>query len=178
MAERKDKTPYMDMALSGALSGALAGAGGRFVTGARHMKDIAKAGGIAALLGGAVIPAGAAVGNAVLGDPKADEGAAWAKRGGIGGAIAGGLGGAALGGLAGTGRLGKLASYFPKAAKIAEEELPLDNMLVDKIKNLKGGQLKRLLVGSGLGAAMGAPVAGYFAGDEGQQIDTIQSLRR
>lgn len=175
MAERQPKKKhanvYPEMALAGALSGGTLGALGSFLAGS-NLKKIGASAALAGVLGATGIPATAAIGNQIMGQPGEDEGAAYMKRGGVGGAILGG----GVGGLGGalSGPLEELGKKIPTVAKIGNE-LPLDNILVKKMRGM-GNSPKNVLLKALMGGGIGALTMANFGQDEGQQLDTLRSM--
>jgi hypothetical protein len=169
--KRQRKSPYPPMALAGALSGASLGGLGSFLAGA-NLKKIGASAGLAGVLGAGAIPATAAIGDKILGTPDDDEGAAYMKRSALGGAILGGGAGVLGGALSGP--LEALGKAVPVVGKLGQE-LPLDNILVRKMRTM-GNSPKNILLKSLMGGGVGALAAANFGQDEGQQIDTLRSL--
>lgn len=161
-------------ALSGVGSGALMGGAGRFIAGSRKLKEMLKAAAMGGALSGATAGLATGAGTAAMGVPDSDESNAYATRGLTGGALLGGTVGAGIGGALGLKGPGILAK-LPKIVKQAGSNLPLDNMLTDKLlayaaKPGASSAVKGALLGAGtLGAA-----ASYLGGDEGMQIDLIR----
>jgi len=123
----------------------------------RAVKSAGKFGGALALAG----TGGALLGSAVIGKPKPNEGGAYTKRGAVGGGIAGAIGG---------GTLAALAIRNPWAMKqLAKHKgwRPVRALM-------NGGAAKRISIGAGIGGLVGA---GQLA-DEGQQLDTINAMRK
>ncbi len=166
-------------ALSAAGWGGLYGALGNMVNGNRSLPGIL-ARGLGTAAASAPIAAGATyLGQKLLGSPGPDEGAAYTLRNALGG----GLGGAALGGgmgyLLGSGKLRGLTKlpFAAKAAHVAEEALPLDNIIVDYLKKKAlnpspdAGIRSALMLG-GLGGGYGA----LSGASEGSELDALRNL--
>jgi len=105
---------------------------------------------------------GALIGSAILGAPKRNEGAAYTKRGAIGGGVAGAIAGGTIGALA-------LRNKWSAGiiAKYARDWRPLQVIQ-------KSGAFSRAAIGATAGGAAGAAQLA----DEGQQVDTLNSATR
>jgi hypothetical protein len=168
----------LKIALSGALTGGVIGAGGKFLTGARGLGAIGKAGAVGAGLGGAVSGLSNLLGASVMDEPEPGEVNGYAKRGLVGGGLLGAGIGGVLGGLGASGKL-KISANAPqilrKIASMAAEELPLKNLIAEKI-----AQLGEAPTGAGIrkGALMGAATLGlpsaYMGMDESLGYDALQ----
>jgi hypothetical protein len=163
---------YLQMAASGGLTGASMGGLGKILGGSRSLPAILGGVGLGAATGATAIPAAAYVGEQVLGAPSEDEQQPYTLRAGLGGTIAGAGVGALGGGYIGSGLAEAMGRTFPGAAAAAHSQLPLDNLIIDKLK--KAGKWKGALAGAGLGAL----ALGFTSADEGQQIDTFRNLAR
>lgn len=163
---------YLQMAASGALTGAGFGGIGRILGGSRSIAQILGSGAAGAAIGATAIPASAMIGEAVLGAPEEEDRQPYTLRAGLGGAAAGaglgGIGGAAMS----SGLSDRLAQALPKTAKFMSSNLPLDNIIIDKIRKIGPGK------GALAGSLLGALGLGFMASDEGQQIDTIRNLSK
>ena len=138
--------------ISGAASGGILGGVGSTLAGG-GMKAALRAALLGALTGGAVSGAGQAAGSAVLGDPEEGEINPYTRRGVLGG----GLAGAGMGGLLG-------AALSRKFLRVPGAK--------GALSALAGKSTGRA---AGLGALGGGAFGGYQAGDEGMQLDFIQS---
>jgi len=165
------------MGLSAGTTGGIVGGATSLLGGARSLGGIAKG-----ALGGAALAAPLAVGatglgNLLMGAPDEGDSSAYARRAGLGGLIGGGLAGAAIGGLVGRRGIGAI-SKLPYAERVSEK-LPLDNVIVDKIKQWAANPSaissakSAALLGSVLGGG-----AGFYAGDEGTQLDFLRNQQR
>jgi len=162
----------LEAAKSGAIFGGIGGVTSGLIGGERSLRSIGMRGlggaaGLAATAAG-----GGALGTAILGAPDQDEKNAYAKRGGLGGAIAGTAAGAGLGYILGA---GKLKPWTTAAGRLAREfEAPIDNLIGDQVKkgiqrqSLAGG----LATGAGLGA-LGGVAGGYMGMNEGMGVDFL-----
>jgi hypothetical protein len=167
MFEDKRTHPAIKAAILGGGTGAILGA----IPGLK-MKSTA-AGTLAsigrgAVLGGAMAGGGTAIGTAILGNPSKNEGAPITKRAALGGAIAGGV-------LGGAGVIA--AKRFPSSIKWAGLDL-------NKLSNPKTGwrpaafvKNASLPVATATGVGAGAIIGGTHAADEGQEVDTVNSLQ-
>lgn len=147
--------------LSAAVSGAALGLIPAFRRGS-SLKAVARSVAIGAGAGAAIGGLGTALGGAILGKPKEGEGAPVTRRAALGGAIAGGLGGATAGALALRTRLGR-------------------RLLVKASKDWRPALWARRagLPGAvAIGGAGGGVIGAAHAADEGQQVDTLNSLRK
>jgi hypothetical protein len=163
---------YLTMAASGGLTGAGMGAIGKILGGSRSPLGIIGSGLAGAAVGGTAIPGATWLGEQALGAPEEDDMAPYTVRSALGGAAVGGAGGALGGAYIGSGLGSALGKAAPGAAKFFGKNLPLDNIIVDKLKRSGGAK------GALLGALLGAAGLGFMAGDEGQQLDTIRNLRK
>jgi hypothetical protein len=102
------------------------------------------------------------LGSAILGPPRYNEHGSFLKRGAVGG----GIGGAAIG--AGIG----IASIRNKSARKFVAENAAKWRPVAAIQG--AGVVKRGLIGAGIGAVVG----GVHLADEGQQVDTLDTLKK
>ncbi len=170
-----------ESAANGAVTGGLYGAAGKMLAGGRTAGSLLKAGALGAATYAPIAAGTTALGSKIMGAPEEDDPTAFTTRGGIGGLVGGGLVGAGLGALLGSGRLRGLAKlpFAAKAASLAEHELPLDNIIVDKLKKWAshpGG------ASSGKSAALLAAILGGGSGavgaSEGMQLDFARNLAR
>lgn len=159
----RKENPAAVMGISSALTGGLLGGIPVAIRRGGTLRSVVKAAGTGAALGGALGTGSALIGTKVLGAPKQGDGAAYAKRGAVGGA----LGGAALGG----------------AAVLALRKVPGAPVraLVKASKTFHPAQWIRkapLPAAVGIGAA-GAGAAGAFQGaDEGSGVDTLRAIKK
>lgn len=164
--------------LNGAATGALYGGVGRMLTGARRPGDILKAAALGAATYGPLAGGTTALGSKALGAPEDEDAGAFTTRGLVGGLLGGGVLGAAGGALLGSGRLRGLAKlpFAGKVAKVAEKELPLDNLIVDKIKHWAKhpGAASSAKSAALLAAVLGTGAAGVGA-SEGMQLDYLRN---
>ena len=168
----EDWKRYLQMAASGALTGGSLGGIGKILSGSRSIGGILGATAAGGALGATAVPGAAYLGEQALGAPTEEELQPYTMRAGLGGAAVGaGVGGVAGAGI-GSGLAATLGKAVPGVANFAKGNMPLDNIIVDRIKRMGG--LKGALAGS----ALGAVGMGFMAGDEGQQLDTIRNLMR
>jgi hypothetical protein len=163
----KQSNPTIKAAILGGSTGAILGA----IPGLKMKSTLAgtlTSIGRGAALGGSLAGGGTAIGTAILGKPKNHEGAPVTKRAALGGAIVGGI-------LGGTGVVA--ARKFPASVKWTGINL-------DKLANPKTGWrpaafMKKapLPLAAAAGAGAGAVVGGSHAADEGQEVDTVNSLQ-
>ena len=173
------------LALSAGLSGGVLGTVGKLAYGKpAGALDLAKAFlGTGATAAGLATASGA-LGDAVLGDPDSKESTPYTKRGFVGGAVGGGLAGGALGALAASGQLGKLltASKISGVAGLGEKlgsSAPADNLILEQFRKLAANPTAgKTALGALLGGGVVGAGAAYQAGDEGMQLDTLQSQQR
>jgi hypothetical protein len=163
---------YLQMAASGGLTGAAMGGIGKILGGSRSLPGIAGAAILGGGLGATTIPGASWLGEQVMGAPDDSELQPYTARAGLGGAAVGGLTGGLAGAATGSGLASRLAEAFPGAAKAVSANLPLDNIIVDRLKRAGGWK------GALAGGLLGAGALGFMAADEGQQMDTIRNLMR
>lgn len=163
---------YLQMAASGGLTGAALGGIGKILSGSRSGIGIAASALGAGALGATAVPSAAYLGEQALGAPGEDELQPFTLRAGLGGAGVGAVAGGGVGAAMGSGLTSALGKAMPGAAKAAASNLPLDNLIVDRLKKMGG------LKGALAGGALGALGMGFMAADEGQQLDTIRNLMR
>ncbi len=166
----EDWKRYLQMAASGGLTGAAFGGLGRMLGGSRSLPAILGASVLGGATGATTIPAAAYAGESVLGSVTPEEMQPYTKRAGLGGALAGAGLGAAGGAAVGSGLSKYVGDALPGLSKVASSQLPLDNILMDKLRKMGGKK------GALIGALLGAGTLGYAAADEGQQLDTIRNL--
>jgi hypothetical protein len=172
MTDDEDWKRYLQMAASGGLTGAAMGGIGRILSGSRSLPAILASAAGGGALGASTIPGAAYLGEQVMGAPTTKDLQPYTARAGLGGASVGGLLGAGAGAATGSGLASRLAEALPGAAKTAGANLPLDNIIVDKLKRAGGWK------GALAGGLLGAGTLGYMAADEGQQMDTIRNIMR
>jgi len=162
----------LEAAKSGALFGGIGGVTSGILSGQRSLRAIGMRGlggaaGLAATAAG-----GGALGTALLGTPEEGEKNAYAKRGGLGGAVAGTAAGAGLGYILGAGKLRPLTRAAGRLAR--EFDAPIDNLIGDQVK--KQIQQRSLAAGlktaGGLGV-MGGLGGGYMGMNEGMGVDFL-----
>ena len=163
---------YLMMAASGGLTGAGMGAIGKLLGGSRSLASILGAGAAGGVAGATAIPGAAYLGEQVLGAPEETDTTPYTVRAGLGGAMVGGGLGAAGGAFLGSGASGAVGRAFPGVSKFMHSQLPLDNLITDKLRKVGGGK------GALLGALLGGAGLGFMSADEGQQIDTIRNLSK
>lgn len=126
------------------------------------LRGVLKATGSGAAVGAALGTGAALIGTKVLGKPKNEDGAAYAKRGAVGGAI----GGAALGTVAGL-ALRKTSAGGSVLKTAARKWRPAQWVT-------KGGAARA----AAIGAVGGGAVGGFQGADEGSGVDTLRTIRR
>lgn len=159
--DRRELPPAVKAGLSGAASGAVLGALPllrRGVTVRKGLKSILATGGASA----AIVGGGTIVGSKILGKPRRDEGAAYTKRAALGGALAGAGGGLTAGILATKTRGGRKV-----LAKLAKTWRPA---ALAKKTGVAGA--------SAIGGTAGLAVGGFQGADEGQQVDSLDNLKK
>ena len=129
---------------------------GSALSGANVMNAL-KAGAHTGAFMGAAGTASAPLGSAIMGVPNKNEGAAYTKRGAVGGAILGTVAGGVAGALA------------LKSGKINKFLKGMENRPADFL--LRRGPVVRTVIGAGLGGIAG----GAHLADEGMQVDAINS---
>jgi len=172
LAERKKEAKPLPSAVKAGISAAASGAALGLIPALRKgtgvkkvLKSVATGAGLGATLGGG----GTAIGTAILGQPRKEEGAPITKRAAIGG----GIGGAVLGG-AGVVIARKVRRKLPLVGSPARA-------LVSASKTLRPAQWIRktpLPVAAAIGAGGGLVAGAAHASDEGQQVDTINNLKK
>lgn len=133
------------------------------------------AGAAAAGLGGSATY----VGRSLLGEPHPGDPTAGTRQGALGGSLIGGGAGAGLGYLLGAGKLNPLANLHVsgQVAKLGNKFLPLDNLIVDRLKEQMakpshhGGLRTALALG-----ALGAVVGGLHGAETGMDQDFMRNL--
>jgi len=178
--DEKTRAATAKAATSGGIGSALMTGGSALLGGQRDIKTLLRRAAVGGL-GGAALAGGATyLGSKLLGSPEENDPGAYTRRGGIGGAVGGGLVGGGLGYLMGTGKLQKLGALLGKSelgailGHAAKEELPLDNLVMDKLKAWAGTKHGGLKAGALLGAGTGA-VAGSMGASEGMEQDFLQN---
>jgi hypothetical protein len=171
------KEHLKNLALSGAISGSILGAGGKAISGARKLSEIAKAGLVGGGISSLMTAGGGGLGMALMGTPDDSDPdpTAFTKRSALGGALVGGLSGAALMSpsvRAAVVRAAKALGAENKLASLTKsrDSERVSNVVLEKLKGAKG--TKGLLAGGTIGAAIG----GYQGGDEGMQADFTRNL--
>ena len=160
-----------ELAISGGVSGAALGLGTGMAFGKiKNLRNALKIGATGAGIGSAIAAGAGGTGAAVLGTPDDDEGNAYTKRGGIGGAIAGGLAGAGIGGLLASGKMA------PKVFKAIMKSQG-DNAIIKKIASMRGAK-NAGIKGAGIGGAALGAVGSYQGADEGMQMDVVDRIRK
>lgn len=159
--EKKGLNPYVGAALSGGASGALLGMVPILRRGTKLRTVLKSAAGMGAA-SAAIVGGGAKIGSKIIGDPKADEGAAFTKRAAIGGTIAG----AAIGG-AGALVLKKVPGARRALRGVSREWRPAMWMR-------RAGPAGA----AGIGAVAGGAYGLAQGADEGQQVDSIINMRK
>lgn len=172
LADRKKAAEPLPSAVKAGISAAVSGAALGLIPALRKgtgvkkvLKSVATGAGLGATLGGG----GTAIGTAILGQPRKEEGAPITKRAAIGG----GIGGAVLGG-AGVLIARKVRRKLPLVGSPARA-------LVSASKTLRPAQWIRktpLPVAAAIGAGGGLLAGAAHASDEGQQVDTINNLKK
>ena len=158
---KRPMNPAIKAGLSAAASGAALGLIPAFRRGAKIGK-VLKSVGAGAATGAVLGGGGTAIGTKILGKPRKDEGAPITKRAAIGGAI----GGAVLGG---AGVLAARKFRAPARALVRASKEWSPALLIRKAPLPAA-----VAVGTGVGAVAGAA----HASDEGQQVDTLNNLRK
>ena len=151
--------PALKAGLTGAVAGGVMGSLPAFKVGSKLAPSLgwigAGAAGMGALVGG-----GTYIGDKILGPAKPNEGAPFTKRAAIGGAL--------LGTAAGAGAV-LAAKKIPAVSKFIDGYA--DFRPVNFIKNAS------LPAATAAGAGVGALVGADKAGDEGQQVDALNSIQ-
>jgi hypothetical protein len=170
------KDELIKLILSGAASGALLGGGGRLLSGARSLGQIAKGAGVGAAASGGLTGLSGAIGLGVGGSPSEEEGSGYSKRLGVGGAIAGGLAGAGLGALMGS--KGGRGMALKALQKLGQGDVARDIKRGTTVLGRGIGTLQKpAYAAAGLGAG-GAAVGAFQGADEGMQLDFLHNLSR
>lgn len=159
--ERKSLPAAVKAGISAAASGAALGLIPAFRRGT-GIKTVLKSVGTGAGLGAVIGGGGTAIGEAVLGKPKDDEGAPITKRAAVGGGIAGALGGLTAGVLA-------LKSGAGRRALVTASKTWRPALWARK-----GG----LPLAAGIGALGGGIAGAAHGADEGQQVDTLNAMKQ
>ena len=158
---RKPMNPALKAGIAGAVAGGAIGAIPGLKVGSKLLPTLKSVGAGAAGLGG-LVGGGTYVGDKILGPVRHDEGAPFTKRAAIGGALLGTVAGA--GAVIASKRFKPAAKFISKHAK--------DWRPARFIKN------SSLPAATAAGAGVGAVIGADKAGDEGQQVDVINSLQR
>lgn len=170
-----------ESAANGAITGGLYGSIGKMLTGGRTPGALLKAGALGAATYAPLAAGSTALGSEVLGAPEEGDPTAFTTRGLVGGLLGGSAAGAGIGALLGGGRLRGLAKlpFAAKAAEVAGRELPLDNLLIDKLKKWAGnpGGASSAKSAALLAALLGGGAGGIGA-SEGMQLDFARNLGR
>lgn len=157
------------MGVSSALTGGLLGGLPAALSRASKLRGVLKGAGKGAALGGLLGTGSALIGSKVLGEPKKDDGAAYAKRGAVGGLI----GGAVLGG-AGVLALRKVRTNLPLVGSPVRE-------LLKSSKTFRPARWVRkanLPAAVGIGAGIGGATGAFQGADEGSGVDTLRAVKR
>lgn len=158
--EKKHLHPSLKAAAAGAIAGGALGAIPSLRVGSTLGASLKSIGTGAASLGG-LVGGGVFVGNKVLGSPREGEAAPYTKRAAIGGAL--------LGGVAGAGLAVASKKYTPAAKLVEKYAAGWRPAAFIKRAPLPAA----VAAGTGVGAVLGADKAG----DEGQQVDVINSIQ-
>lgn len=142
-----------DAGISGAASGGIMGGLGSLLSGTNYKTALRNAA-IGSLIGGGLAGGGVAIGNEVMGEPERGETNPYTRRGTIGGAVAGAGAGTLAGGA------------------LAKDYIDLPKKLEPVGKYIRG---KHPLLGAILGGIGGSALGAWKVGDEGMQVDFIQS---
>jgi hypothetical protein len=125
------------------------------------LKAILTGGGTAAgVAGGATY-----LGSKIAGPPGEDEASGYTRRGTLGGVLGGGAVGSALGAATGSGKVNvpNSAPYYLR-------------MAAERLKSLPKG--RGALLGGALGAGLAGSFAGWMGADEGMQLDVLENEMR
>jgi hypothetical protein len=168
---KRGLNPYVGAAVSGAVSGGALGLVPLLKRGTRVLPTLRGAAGLAAASAG-IVGGGALLGSKIIGKPREEEGSAFTKRAAIGGAAVG----AGLG-LAGALALRKtrMGARWLIQQSARNSEHPASRVLYALRKGRGYGGLASA---AGIGAVGGGLYGGATGADEGQQVDSIRSLRK
>jgi len=159
------RTPsWVKAGVSAAASGAALGLIPAFRRGT-GLKTILKSAGAGAAAGAAIGGGGTAVGTQILGEPRAGEGVPITKRAAVGGAAVGAVGGLAAGLLARKTRAG--ARILVKASKAWRPA-----------QWARGRGVLGVAGATGIGTVAGGAAGAFQGADEGQQVDTLNALKK
>jgi hypothetical protein len=180
--EQKTRKAARNAALSGLVGGGVMAGAGKALSGERNLATILRRAAIGGGGAGALAGLGTYAGSKILGAPGEDEPSGYTRRGALGGSVGGGLLGGGLGYLIGAGGGRKLAKAFggspiaKRAAAVAHEELPLDNLLTDQLKHWAERPSHRagLKAGGLLGGVLGL-TGGAMASSEGMEQDFLEN---
>lgn len=169
-----------ESAANGVITGGLYGGVGKLLTGGRTPGDFLKAGALGAATYAPIAAGTTYLGSKIMGAPDEDDPTAFTTRGLVGGLVGGGLLGAGIGALLGSGRLrglAKLPGLAAHGAEVAAKELPMDNLLVEKLKKWAGnpGGASSAKSAALLAAILGGGSGGIGAG-EGMQLDYTRNM--
>lgn len=157
-------------ALSGGVTGGGLGGVSSFLGGA-NPKSILRSVMLGAGTGAVLAPLAMGTGEAVMGEPEADEKNPYTRRGAVGGSLLGGavgLGGALL--LKNKLPMAKLGSLGEKIT----EGLNSENIVMKKMRDLvNSGDKKDLAAALGIGTTAGVVAGSHFGADEGMGQDVV-----